>query len=207
MLILLDFRATQAIRQDLLPQLNSKIVIQKKADYAWSFSSQHPTVGKWYHRLSLAGQGLSLSQITDSFSKRIALYCGVEVKRSGGDDQESLAQLCIWLAAGVRKLDELRKSVDGKAPATAIPADKSMNIEESQVEIGSTANVASGNAMGDKLVDVLPLVGWTVQGHTWSIYIAWKGPNGSVCAFLLSFCYLTCTGQPTKVSSSILPAL
>lgn len=35
------------------------------------------------------------------------MFCGVEIKQPSADVQEGLAQLVIWLAAGLRKMWEL----------------------------------------------------------------------------------------------------
>ena len=37
------------------------------------------------------------------------MFCGVEVKRPAGNADEGLAQLAIWLAAGLSKTWELRE--------------------------------------------------------------------------------------------------
>ncbi|KAL9123725.1 MAG: hypothetical protein Q9217_006874 [Psora testacea] len=100
---------TQAINPSYLPHINASIPVQKKADFTWAFSESHRHLTPYYGRLSLAGKGLALSQMSDTQTSKLALFCGVEVKRSGGDADEGLAQLEIWLAAGLRKFQELGK--------------------------------------------------------------------------------------------------
>lgn len=53
------------------------------------------------------------------------MFCGAEVKRAGGDELESVAQLALWMAAGLRKSCSLRLCADGEhedgAQTTAAP--------------------------------------------------------------------------------------
>lgn len=83
----------------------------------------------------------TVSQTTDPFTKRVALFSGIEVKQSNGGNTEALVQLAIWLAAGLEKLHQLHN----------------LHVEESDT------------------CDLLPSIGWTVIGHDWNLYIAFRG--------------------------------
>lgn len=77
----------------------------------------------------------------DANTKRLALFSGIEVKQENGGKDEALAQLAIWLAAGlenVRRLGELGQ--------------KRQYLAE----------------------ELRPTVGWTVIGHDWHMYIAYR---------------------------------
>lgn len=81
--------------------------VNKKADYAFCFACDNDEVLSLYKRVSLGGAGFAISQTSDAFTKRIALFSGVEVKQDDGGKKEALAQLCIWLAAGLNKVQKL----------------------------------------------------------------------------------------------------
>jgi len=48
-----------------------------------------------------------ISQMSNAYTKRLAMLCGIEVKREGGDATEALAQYSIWAAAGMERLRTL----------------------------------------------------------------------------------------------------
>jgi hypothetical protein len=83
----------------------------------------------------------TVSQTTDPFTKRVALFSGIEVKQSNGGNTEALVQLAIWLAAGLEKLSRLQ----------------GLHGEKSDSRV------------------LLPAIGWTVIGHDWNLYIAFRG--------------------------------
>ena len=90
------YSQTQALEFSSLPTLNDKIsYIKKKADFAWVFSREHTEVTPLYQAISFAGKNMTLSQVTDTYTKRVVMFCGIEVKKSGGNAQESQAQLAI----------------------------------------------------------------------------------------------------------------
>lgn len=68
------------INSTFLPTLNSKVRVKKKTDLALAFSSQHPDVLAFYRKLSLEGSGVASSQMTNTYMKRLAIFCGVEFK-------------------------------------------------------------------------------------------------------------------------------
>jgi hypothetical protein len=82
----------------------------------------------------------TVSQTTDPFTKRVALFSGIEVKQSNGGNTEALVQLAIWLAAGLEKLSRLQ-GLHGEKPDSRV---------------------------------LLPAIGWTVIGHDWNLYIAFR---------------------------------
>lgn len=146
---------TQAIDASLIPRTASNTPITEKADYAWFFSDTHEQIAPFYAQL----KEFTLSHMNNVMSKRLAVFCGVEVKQPSADIQEGLTQLVIWLAAGLRKTWELMQR-GGKQNA------------------GTEANRGH-----------LPLIGWTVHGHDWRFYLAWlNDPAASsiVCSPIVS---------------------
>lgn len=121
-----------------------------------------------YRALSLRGKGLLLSQIADTYQQRVAIFCGAEVKRSGGDDLESLAQLAIWLTAGLRRGTTLQvvgnREVDQFTPANPI-------------QFKNKPLLNPGLGEGPKDHKTMPLLGWTIHGHDWCLYLAWNMYN------------------------------
>jgi hypothetical protein len=71
-------------------------------------------VRDFYDKISLGGHGYQMSQTTDAFTKRILLFSGMEVKLDDGGNKEALAQLAIWLAAGLEKIRQLGEQVKGE---------------------------------------------------------------------------------------------
>jgi len=77
----------------------------------------------------------------DANTKRLALFSGIEVKQENGGKDEALAQLAIWLSAGLENVRRLG-------------------------ELGQKRQY-----LGEEL---RPTVGWTVIGHDWHTYIAYR---------------------------------
>ncbi|KAK3216149.1 hypothetical protein GRF29_8g2368657 [Pseudopithomyces chartarum] len=101
---------TQAINPEVLPITPKNYRVQKKADYAFSFHHNAPQISDLYDQLYLEGLGDRISHTTDANTNRLALFSGIDVKQENGGKNEALAQLAIWLAAGlesVRRLGEL----------------------------------------------------------------------------------------------------
>ncbi|KAE8153589.1 hypothetical protein BDV25DRAFT_21724 [Aspergillus avenaceus] len=132
---------SQTIDPNLLPRMRDKHPVSKKVDYTFAFSIREPQVTETYDHFLIASPHQTLSQTTDPFTKRVALFSGVEVKQSNGGGTEALVQLAIWLAAGLEKSSKLHN----------LRGDKSGNLE------------------------LLPNIGWTVIGHDWNLYIAFRG--------------------------------
>ncbi|KAL4912581.1 hypothetical protein BDW62DRAFT_214895 [Aspergillus aurantiobrunneus] len=95
---------TQNIDPCLLPRLPHKNALSKKVDYTFAFSIRHPQVKETYKNFWNASPDQTVSQTTDPFTKRVALFSGLEVKQSNGGNTEALVQLAIWLAAGLEKI-------------------------------------------------------------------------------------------------------
>ncbi|KNG84959.1 hypothetical protein ANOM_006773 [Aspergillus nomiae NRRL 13137] len=96
-----------------LTSVNNLTRINKKADYALSFSCRDPEVPSLYERVSLGGHGYAISQTTDAFNKRTILFSGVEVKPDDGGKKEALAQLAIWLSGNLEKMRRLGELAKG----------------------------------------------------------------------------------------------
>ncbi|KAL9098026.1 MAG: hypothetical protein Q9163_006229 [Psora crenata] len=132
-----EYIQTQTINTSYLPRIDGVPIESKKADFALSFSPQHPDVKSHYTALQVPGSEPStLSQLNDVCTRKLALYLAAEVKKFGGNEMEAEAQLFTWLAAGVTKSRKLLKK----------------------------AKFASS--------DTLPLLGWTIVGHRWELYMA-----------------------------------
>jgi len=98
------------INPDMLPITPKNYRVQRKADYAFSFHRNTPHVSEIYDKLYLAGLGDTISHTMDANTKRLSLFSGIEVKQENGGKDEALAQLAIWLVAGlenVRRLGEI----------------------------------------------------------------------------------------------------
>jgi len=90
--------------------------------------------------VSLGGLGHTISQTTDAYTKCIALFSGLEVKQSNGVNTEALAQLSIWLTAGLEK----------------------------------TRLLGASSGQTSRIDQLQPMIGWTVIGHDWHTYIAFR---------------------------------
>ena len=86
--------------------MGSGLTFSKKADFALCFSIRHAEVKSYYRKLCYEDRCYFLSQMNDESTSRMSLFCGLEVKKDGKHD-EALAQLGIWIGAGLRKSEEL----------------------------------------------------------------------------------------------------
>jgi hypothetical protein len=93
------------------------------------------------------------SPMMDAYTERVPLVCGLEVKRPGGDEEEAPLQLMVWDAAMLAHLEALHRP-RRKGDSSDIPLTDDVPLP--------------------------PVVGWTVKGHTWQFYVAWKEPSGEV---------------------------
>lgn len=71
---------SQGLHQALLPVLPSSTSLQKKIDYAWTFSLKHNDVAPVYNSLSLGGLGISLSQMTNSYRRKFPCSVALRLK-------------------------------------------------------------------------------------------------------------------------------
>ena len=128
--------------------------------------------------------------MTDSYQKRVALFCGAEIKRSGGNDQESLAQLAIWMAAGLRKMNELRNDArSSQALNTQSPSGNSVQQQELTSREDNSHQFEHAPEQGSEAMPepIMPLIGWTIHGHSWSTYLGWiESDEKTVCHALFS---------------------
>jgi len=106
---------TQTISSDVI----LKGPIFRKIDYIPVFNLAHPTVGRYYDRISFDGLGISLSQMGDAHIKRLASYCGIDVKKES-QGTEARAQSATWMAAGFSRIRAL-EALAGMAPQNLEP--------------------------------------------------------------------------------------
>lgn len=84
--------------------------IGRTVDYTFTFPIRNPRVKVTYDKIIILQPTRAISHTTDPFTKRTALFSGVKVKESNGDNKEALLQLTIWLSAGLEKLLHLSNS-------------------------------------------------------------------------------------------------
>ena len=95
------FSQTQTI-DGMCLQHNDRVSQVKKADYALSFSPQHPAIQIHYNQMKIHGHGEpTLSQMSDICTSHLGLYLGTVVKESGGNENEAKGQLYTWLGSGI----------------------------------------------------------------------------------------------------------
>lgn len=86
-----------------LPRTSKGGTFQKKTDYALAFSDNHESVKPFYEQVSFGGCTAALSQMSDVYTRMLAMMVGIEVKAAyGGSDVEAQSQLAIWIAAGLK---------------------------------------------------------------------------------------------------------
>jgi hypothetical protein len=126
------------------------IPVNKKADYALAFTPDNLGIGSLYNKLSLGGHNYTLSHMSDTYTSRIAIFCGIEVKSTAGSETEALAQLAIWSAGA---LENMRK-------------------------LGCFGLKKRGEQYDRYSCDqLLPIPGWTIVGNEWRLYIAYKSDS------------------------------
>ena len=109
--------------------------------------------------------------MADGGTRQLALSCAVEVKKDG-NEQTAKAQLALWLSAGLRQRNQLLE-IATETLKVANQKQKNKNKEKAK----------KAEADGDE-----PLIGWTVNGHYWSFYLAWlvdKAKESTVCSAFL----------------------
>ncbi|KAI0571336.1 hypothetical protein A1F96_08973 [Pyrenophora tritici-repentis] len=105
---------TQSINPRYLPTLPAYSLVDsgrrkhmdRKTDYVLSYSHRHPDISALYKRLD-AVNNREIGHTLDAFTKRTALFSGFEVKPASGDHTEAELQMSIWIAASLRKKQEL----------------------------------------------------------------------------------------------------
>ncbi|KAF1962894.1 hypothetical protein CC80DRAFT_530789 [Byssothecium circinans] len=81
-------------------------LMDRKTDYVLSYSHRHSNISALYRRLD-AVNNREIGHTLDTFTKRTALFSGFEVKPASGDHIEAELQMSIWIAASLRKKQEL----------------------------------------------------------------------------------------------------
>lgn len=111
--------------------MGSGITFSKKADFALCFSIRHAEVKPYYRKLCYLDRCYLLSQMSDESTSRMSLFCGLEVKsQKDANYDEALAQLGIWIGAGLRKSEQLGLHAE---ESSMEPED--LNIQEENVSI------------------------------------------------------------------------
>ncbi|KAL9114567.1 MAG: hypothetical protein Q9187_007449 [Circinaria calcarea] len=82
--------------------------IGRKTNFALSYSHRDSNFSALYKRLDAANIR-EIGHTLDAFTKRTALFSGFEVKPASGDHTEAELQMSIWIAASLRKKQELAK--------------------------------------------------------------------------------------------------
>ncbi|KAF2680726.1 hypothetical protein K458DRAFT_392398 [Lentithecium fluviatile CBS 122367] len=80
--------------------------MDRKTDFVLSYSHRHPDISALYKRLDAVNRR-EIGHTLDTFTKRTALFSGFEVKPASGDYTEAELQMSIWIAASLRKKQEL----------------------------------------------------------------------------------------------------
>ncbi|KAL9627355.1 MAG: hypothetical protein Q9164_007629, partial [Protoblastenia rupestris] len=159
---------TQNLDNDFLPVFQGDTITPKKTDFALPFSPQHPTINQQYAALNI-GEGINLSHMADDYTRRLAMLAGAEVKRDGEKESEAEAQLFTWLAAAIVSIRKLRSTLHTSEIPAAGPSETS--TPQSQPFISQAQALLDEEQV---LSDQLPLLGWTIVGHQWQLYIAYS---------------------------------
>ena len=116
--------------------------VECKTDFVFSYSHlPSPGFESLYDRLRAANNA-EVGHTTDTFTKRTALFSGIEVKPTSGDKAEAELQISIWMAASLRKKAELAKSVAFKATLCGAEA----NVSASEMDVDDANRECDVNA-------------------------------------------------------------
>ena len=115
-----------------LPSNPDKLApVERKTDFVFSYSHlPSPGFESLYDRLRAANNA-EVGHTTDTFTKRTALFSGIEVKPTSGDKAEAELQISIWMAASLRKKAELAKCAAFKATLCGAEA----NVSASEMDV------------------------------------------------------------------------
>ncbi|KAH8689778.1 hypothetical protein GQ44DRAFT_833075 [Phaeosphaeriaceae sp. PMI808] len=142
---------SQNIHPDFLSIGTSGLTVSKKADFVLAFCGDNDDVRRIYENFKLHNKGVALSPMADAYTSGLALACAIELKEAGGKATEAEMQLAVYHAAMLWKMREL------------INMGRKRPMDEEEVE---------------RLVP--SVVGWTVIGHKWSLYISSLLPDNSI---------------------------
>lgn len=146
------FSQSQNIHPDFLSISTSGLTVSKKADFVLAFSGDNDgDVRRVYENFKSNNNGATLSPMTDAYTSGLALACALELKEAGGKAIEAEMQLAVYHAAMLWKIREL-------------------------------INMRRRTPMAMEEVDSLvpSVVGWTVIGHKWSLYISSLLPDSGI---------------------------
>ena len=116
------FSQTQTIDETCLQMYDDRVSQGKKADFALSFSPQHPDIRTHYDQLKTPGhERPTLSQMSDICTSHLGLYIGAVVREPGGNENEAKGQLFTWLGSGVIKQRQLLSQNTPSQPVPEIP--------------------------------------------------------------------------------------
>jgi hypothetical protein len=126
-----------------LPSNPDKLApVERKTDFVFSYSHlPSPGFESLYDRLR-AANNVEVGHTTDTFTKRTALFSGIEVKPMSGDKAEAELQISIWMAASLRKKAELAKWVAFKAALRGPEA----NVSASEMDVDDANRECDVNA-------------------------------------------------------------
>lgn len=134
-----EYIQSQALAKSCRQKIDGGRIDGKKADFALSFSPQHPVVEREYKAINAGQQGpVLLSQMNDVCTSRLVIYSGFEVKKLGGPLKTAQGQIFTFCGGGTIRLRQLLKKVGSGTPTKDL---------------------------------TLPLLGWTVLGDSWELYI------------------------------------
>ncbi|KAH0282163.1 hypothetical protein M436DRAFT_86721 [Aureobasidium namibiae CBS 147.97] len=94
---------SQALKAAFLPRTSQLRLIDKKIDFTIAVDME-----KGSH-FAVQPELIPSSPMTDAYTERLPLLCGLEVKRHGGDQVEAQLQLMVWQTAMLTYLDHLRQ--------------------------------------------------------------------------------------------------
>ncbi|KAF1808816.1 hypothetical protein P152DRAFT_210105 [Eremomyces bilateralis CBS 781.70] len=149
---LLQSVQSQRVQTNFLSRTASNALIERKTDYVLSYSHKDPATSELYEKLARNGMRDRLGHTRDSFTKRTALFSGIEVKPSDGGHAQAELQLSVWLAASLRN--------------------KARLVETAQRFASTGAKEGTASETQD-CVKVFPEPGATIVGHDHQIYYAW----------------------------------
>ena len=136
-----------------LPSNPDKLApVERKTDFVFSYSHlPSPGFESLYDRLRAANNA-EVGHTTDTFTKRTALFSGIEVKSTSGDKAEAELQISIWMAASLRKKAELVKYAPFKATLCGAEANVSasgMDVDDANRECDVNADNVDADDDGD----------------------------------------------------------
>lgn len=149
------YRQSQRIQTSLLSRTASNDLVERKSDFVFSYSHLNQITSEIYNKLARIGLRDKLGHTTDSYTKRTALFSGIEVKPSDGGHAKAKLQLSVWLSASLRNKERLARMVTQEL---AIP----------------------NNGADENQRDVLPEPGITTVGHDHQVYYSYLNESGAI---------------------------